>query len=73
MVFLKFLTDHFLQHTGIPQIGNGEHVLLLYDGHKSHISSSLISWALEKSIILFVLPAHTSHALQPLDVGWSPS
>ena len=66
-VFQQFLSEHFLQH--IPQRTANEHVILLYDGHKSHISSSLVSWASERNIVLFVLPAHTSHALQPLDVG----
>ena len=66
-IFQQFLTEHFLQH--IPQLATEEHMFLLYDGHKSHISFSLVSWALERNIILFVLPAHTSHALQPLDVG----
>lgn len=43
--------------------------LLLLNGHKSHISVGLVQWAKERNIILFILPAHTSHILQPLDVG----
>ena len=30
---------------------------------------TLIDWAKEHNIVLYVLPAHTSHALQPLDIG----
>ena len=41
----------------------------MYDGHKSHVSLGVIDWAKAHNIILFVLPAHTSHLLQPLDVG----
>ncbi|KAJ8297694.1 hypothetical protein KUTeg_024225 [Tegillarca granosa] len=44
-------------------------ILLLYDGHRSQISISLIQWARKNNIILFVLPPHTSHLLQPMDVG----
>ena len=43
--------------------------MLLLDGHKSHVSLSGIEWAKQHNIILQVLPAHTSHLLQPLDVG----
>ena len=31
--------------------------------------ATLIDWAKENNVVLFVLPAHTSHALQPLDLG----
>ena len=39
------------------------------DGHRSHISVDLIEWAKEQGIIIFILPAHTSHILQPMDVA----
>jgi hypothetical protein len=41
----------------------------MYDGATSHINVSLVEWARKHKVILFVLPAHTSHLLQPLDVG----
>ena len=41
----------------------------MLDGHKPHVSIGLVEWAKEKDIILFILPAHTSHILQPLDVA----
>lgn len=43
--------------------------MLLLDGHKSHVSVGLVEWAKLKNIIIFILPAHTSHILQPMDVG----
>lgn len=43
--------------------------LLILDGHNSHISLQLIDKAKENNIELLCLPAHTSHLLQPLDVG----
>ena len=43
--------------------------MLIFDGHASHVSRALINWAMSNNLILFVLPAHTSHILQPLDVS----
>ena len=67
-IFRQYLEDHFLPHVR-PDIQSSEHILLLYDGHASHVSPHLIQWAKSNNIILFVLPPHTSHLLQPLDVG----
>lgn len=44
-------------------------VLLIQDGHGSHISIQLIEKARANDIHLLCLPAHTTHLLQPLDVG----
>lgn len=44
-------------------------VLLIQDGHASHISIELIELAQANDIHLMCLPAHTTHILQPLDVG----
>ena len=33
------------------------------------MSIGLVEWAKSHIIILFILPAHTSHILQPMDVG----
>ena len=48
---------------------NGEPVCLIYDGHGSHTCEELRLEAMEKTIHLFLIPPHTSHMLQPLDVG----
>ncbi|XP_041376339.1 uncharacterized protein LOC121388791 isoform X2 [Gigantopelta aegis] len=66
-IFRHYLQDHFIKF--IPQRQPDQHLLLLLDGHKSHVSLDLVEWAKEKKIILFILPAHTSHILQPLDVA----
>ena len=44
-------------------------ILILYDGHKSHISLTLTECAKQYNVVLFVLPPHTSHITQPLDVA----
>lgn len=66
-VFKDYVQNHLIKF--LPNRNADEHVLLLYDGHNSHISVPLIEFALENKIVLFVLPPHTSHILQPLDVA----
>jgi len=53
----------------VGQIPPKRPVLLLYDGHGSHISTDVIEYAHLHHIEIMCLPAHTSHLLQPLDVG----
>jgi hypothetical protein len=65
-VFKRYLSDDFLHF--IPG-RNDDPVLLLLGEHKSHVTVDIIEWAQERNIILHILPAHTSHILQPLDVG----
>jgi len=48
---------------------NGQQRLLICDGHDSHISGNFISHCIQNRITLMILPPHTSHILQPLDVA----
>lgn len=48
----------------------GKYRLLIFDGHASHISTKVIQFCISNDIILLCLPAHTTHILQPLDVGF---
>ena len=48
---------------------NGEYRLLICDGHDSHITGEFFSHCMEHKIILMILPPHSSHMTQPLDVG----
>lgn len=43
-------------------------LLLIYDGHASHLSPSLVKKAREEDISIIKLPPHTTDHLQPLDV-----
>jgi len=43
--------------------------LLIVDGHSSHECLETIKFCHDNHIILYCLPSHTTHALQPLDVG----
>lgn len=41
--------------------------LLIMDGHRSHVDYDALSMADDNGITILLLPAHTSHELQPLD------
>ena len=43
--------------------------LLIIDGHSSHVNMEFINYADCHNIIILILPPHTTHQLQPLDVG----
>ena len=39
------------------------------DGHSAHISLAVSDFCKDHGIILYCLPAHCSHILQPLDIA----
>lgn len=43
--------------------------MLICDGHDSHISAAFVRHCLDNHIDVFLLLPHSSHLLQPLDVG----
>jgi DDE superfamily endonuclease/Tc5 transposase DNA-binding domain len=47
----------------------GEYRLLICDGHDSHITGEWVAHCMDNNIILAILPPHSSHLTQPLDVG----
>ena len=48
---------------------DGKMRLLICDGHDSHITAVWIEHCMRNNIVLMVLPPHSSHLTQPLDVG----
>ncbi len=46
-----------------------QHQLLILDGHNSHCTYEFCKYAANNKIIIICLPSHTTHALQPCDVG----
>ena len=63
-LFLSWMKKSFLKFA-VPE----RPLILFVDGHKSHVTLEVIDLAREKNVILFCLPPHTAHALQPLDVA----
>jgi DDE superfamily endonuclease len=59
--------QHFDKHT--KHRTRGKYRLLILDGHESHISAQFQHYCKDHEIIALCMPAHSSHLLQPLDVG----
>jgi len=57
-LFFCWFLEHFLHKTPL---------MLLLDGHSSHYYPSMIKLAAENGVIMFALPSHTTHIMQPLD------
>ncbi|KAJ6437589.1 Glycerate kinase [Purpureocillium lavendulum] len=58
---------HFNEHTKPRTLGAFR--LLVLDGHESHLSVNFELYCKDNKIITLCMPAHSSHLLQPLDVG----
>ena len=63
---LKWI-KHFDKHSRSRTKGSKR--LLVLDGHESHHSADFEHYCKENNIITLCMPAHSSHLLQPLDVG----
>jgi DDE superfamily endonuclease len=66
------LGQHWLEsvfNRTTKQKAKRERRLLLVDGHSSHVNMRFINYADANRILLVVLPPHSTHRLQPLDVG----
>jgi hypothetical protein len=48
---------------------SGAYRLLILDGHGSHVTPEFDQYCAENHIVTLCMPPHTSHLLQPLDVG----
>lgn len=58
---------HFEKHTRPKTVG--AYRLLVLDGHESHHSDEFEEYCKDNNIITLCMPPHSSHILQPLDVG----
>lgn len=59
--------QHFDKHTRTRT--TGVYRLLVLDGHDSHHSTDFEVYCKENNIVTLCMPPHSSHILQPLDVG----
>ena len=47
----------------------GSYRLLVLDGHYSHATPKFDNFCKDRNIVTICMPPHSSHLLQPLDVG----
>ncbi|KAJ8043572.1 Jerky protein-like-like [Holothuria leucospilota] len=66
-IFYEWVANHF--HTFLVKEKIQLPVILLIDGHSSHINLDTATFCSENGIILYCLPPHASHVIQPLDVS----
>ncbi|EED21129.1 transposon, putative [Talaromyces stipitatus ATCC 10500] len=64
---LEWLKIHFIPLTNGRTMGN--YRMLILDGHGSHLTAEFDRTCTENKIIPVRMPPHSSHLLQPLDVG----
>ncbi|CAG8779265.1 3152_t:CDS:2, partial [Cetraspora pellucida] len=64
-LFQKYI-EHFV--SSIPPVCP---VLLILDGHKSHINYPSVNYCYEYNILLYALPPHTTHILQPSELPFA--
>jgi len=64
-LFTKWVSKLFIPSTAHIQ----KPLLLILDGHGSHVDIDMIDLLVENDIHLFCLPPHTTNILQPLDVA----
>ena len=71
-VFENYLNEYVLKHIEKvrTEIGNSSApALIIYDGHKAHLSQVLFASCAEKNIHVVIIPPHSSHIVQTLDQG----
>ncbi|XP_022112053.1 jerky protein homolog-like isoform X2 [Acanthaster planci] len=61
------LFETWIKRMFIPSLPPSRPVLLILDGHYSHITISTLKLARENSIHIYCLPPHTTNHTQPLD------
>lgn len=65
-----WLKENFLVNTN--KRTHGEYRPLILDDHGSHSTPEFLQLCKEDKIITLIMPPHTSHILQPLNVGCFP-
>ena len=64
----QWLERDFEPATAARNTSNGYRLLVL-DGHNSHCTYRFCNFAAKHRIVIICLPSHTTHVLQPCDVG----
>ena len=65
VIFEQWFRNSFIPHV----LSTTEPVIFFFDRNRSHLTYGTVKLAIENEIIIICLSPHTSHALQPLDVG----
>jgi hypothetical protein len=66
LIGFEWLKSHFQPF--VSRTSNLRHLLII-DGHSSHVTARFIAYCITSKIDLFLLPPHSSHKTQPLDLS----
>jgi hypothetical protein len=66
LIGFEWLKAHFQPF--VSKSTNLRHLLII-DGHSSHVTARFIAFCITSKIDLFLLPPHSSHKTQPLDLS----
>lgn len=66
---LAWVKEIFDRHTKKKARNGRDSRLLFVDGHGSHLNMPFLDWCDRHNIIITLYPPHSTHRLQPLDVG----
>ncbi|XP_072182178.1 uncharacterized protein [Diadema setosum] len=69
-LFFSWMCNHF--HPFLRSVGTNFPVLLLIDGHSTHVDHHVSEFCAENGIILYGLLTHSSHVRHPLDTVFDP-
>ena len=65
---LGYISKHFDPYT-TPENADDWRMLIV-DGHSSHTAYPVVEYGLDHRIVLYCLPPHSTHLMQPLDVAY---
>ncbi len=63
----SFITEYVVK--AFDDVSKAHPILVMFDGHSTHLSYDLVSHCHEMGIELLMRPPHTTHLLQPEDVS----
>lgn len=65
--------ETFFVKVFLPTVGHKRPILLVYDGHSTHVGCNIVEKAREVGITIMKIPPHISDNLQPLDLAVNKS
>ncbi|CAG5035720.1 unnamed protein product [Parnassius apollo] len=60
---------NYIEKVLIPSLGEERPVLIVYDGHSTHVHVRVVELAIRNRITILKLPPQTSHLQQPIDIA----
>ncbi|XP_071083865.1 uncharacterized protein [Haliotis cracherodii] len=66
-LFVSWLKTCFIPHVDKQAIKKP--IILFLDGHSTHLTLEACTVCVENNIVLYCLPSHASHVIQPLDLS----